>query len=385
MIEKKDNLFSLGDLVSTKNHPYFQDSTSKILIKARAEFTPPILNIFEVNTPEYFNENTGKKAIQYHCVYYDSKIGDFETKWFKENELKAIKSNGDGNAIIKSLKGGDKSTLINKQCILNSVELELAKLKSNYEGSFSSTSNKITAHLDFLPPLLEIIELVNTTTDKNFDKKTGKRIKSTQQVKCKWYNPTRNTFSEKILPIDVLQLVELPNSEDLKKVEKSIKTGDYYCFETSDKENSKTIIATIRNIVFNHYKYEIYGTNLVNGQTEKLDNNQIFKTDPIPLRSKEVESTKSVFVDKEYPRIEDKKYIEISLEKDQFYFITYQDKFDSITKRIIKVVGQYKIERNDNQIDIIEGICYLRNQETRYFNPQKIVNSVKVNASLFEN
>ncbi|MDM1036027.1 hypothetical protein HX065_10405 [Myroides odoratimimus] len=388
MIEQKETLFSLGDLVTTKNHPYFEN-TYNTLIKARAEYTPPILNIFEFNIPEYFNETTGKKAIQYHCMYYDTKTGDFDTKWFKENELKLIRSNTNnkGNSISNYLKTASKNTLINMQCILNSVDIELVKLKSNYEGSFNSNNNKITAHLDFLPPLLEIIEFVNSSTDKNYDKKTGKRVKNIQQIKCKWHNPVKSTFSEKILPIDILQLIDLPNSEQLRKIENYKNTDYYFYYSQNQEETKKIVIASIKNVVFNHYQFEIYGENLVTGKIEKLDYNQIFNISPIPLTTIE-NGDLSLFIDKEYPRIEDKQYKAILLEKDQYYYITYKDKYDILSKRIIKIIDQFDIEQtNENGVktknNIIESICFLRNQETRHFKYKGILKAVKMNPNLF--
>lgn len=372
MNENNETIFSLGDLVTTKNHPFFKDSTSKVIIKARAEFTPPILNIFEINLPEFFNENTGKKIIQYHCVYYDTKLGDFETRWFKENELKLIKSYEDINELDK------EPNLINKQCILKSVDFELKKLKSNYESSFNHSSNKISAHLDFLPPLLEIIEIVNNGQDKNYDKKTGKKVKNNKQLKCKWYNPVKNTYSEKILPLNVLKLVELQDSNKLREIEKYINKDYYYCY----KKDKSIIIASITNIAFNHYQYQIYGENLITGKVEELDINEIISKKPIPLKI-EQPSTDSVYIDDEYPCIVNQEFKNISFDKGQHYFITYKDKLDRITKRIIKVESKLEIDIENKKVLILEAICYLRNKEKRHFKVNNILRAVKLNESLF--
>lgn len=402
MISQTKELFSLGDLVTTKNHPYFENSKFDVLIKARAEFTPPILNIFEINIPEYFSETTGKKAVQYHCMYYDSKLGDFETKWFKEEELKLIRSKATWIEESKPLvitfhTKEEKESLINTQCILNSVDIELAKLKSNYEGSFTTDKNRITAHLDFLPPLLEIIELPNSLSDKNYDKKTGKKLRTNQQIKCKWYNPIKNTFSEKNLPIDVLQLVEFPTNNQLKDIEETKKNNSYIHYTKATENSTKIVIATIKNIVFNHYKYEIYGENIVSGKIEKLDSEKIFKQEIqiIPAVATESGSTSpqsnitSIFTDKEYPRIEGKEYKTICLENGEFYFITYKDNYDNYTKRIIKVINQFVLNTpqptgDATESNIISSICYLRNKEERHFRLNGILKAIKINPELFK-
>lgn len=199
-------LFQLGDLVTYITNP-FLNSISELIVKAKSEYTPPILVVFEISNAKNFNEQTGKKDVQYNCIFFNTKTCLFERKWFKEIELRLIEENrhNDAEADTKGLT--DVQKYVNKKYILTSVDFELKKLKSNYEKT-ENARTKITANLDFVPPILTILEVLQNENKKVFDTVTGTKLRSQILLKCKWYNSAKQGFSEEILPLNVLKSVE---------------------------------------------------------------------------------------------------------------------------------------------------------------------------------
>lgn len=389
--------FSLGDLVTTKPHPFFEKQNSEVSIKARAEFTPPILNIFDINIPEYFNENTGEKLISYHCIYYDTRVGEFESKWFSHAELKLISKNNTAENKETYLDSDtiNLNQFKNKLCVLKSVDLELSKLKINFVATNSKSDTKKSAHLDFLPPVLEILEITKNNSDKNFNKNTGTKTKSSKQVKAKWFNPIKNTYSEKALPISILKSVSITNETTMELLQTNI-VGNYYCY----KGSTGPVIASVTEVSYNHYYYQVYGRNILSNKIELLELDKIKKENLYTLHQRKSEQNqdvqKSIYCGDVVPRIENKEYIPLGFqyfEIGNYYHITYNDNLGAITNRVVKVTAIYDLTIENNPQNgeesttkttkIIEVECYLRGKQVRNLNFDNIIKAYQVNSELF--
>lgn len=377
----------LGDLYSLKNHPYKEDQRN-IKIAGLASMTPPILVVSEIlNSPKQHDVETGIiKPKQVKCIFYSHKSHNFENSWFSVNDIKLIGENNTNaergeqyndeivtkNTVLSKYSNPSiieeiKKEFLNNQVILKSCDLELGKLKITYSQTEYKSSDKVTAHLNFLPPVLTVID-VKVNDDKiSYNPKSGnfKKIFSTYLLKCKWYNPNTDSFSEDYIPIDAIQKIEAPDlnlvataiinnnifRHDLRKNEKKI---DIF------KESSNTlshIYLQPLEIIFNHYKYQIRYYDIFRDRYSKMDLSALIIDEDkmtmddlilekIPEYKKELE---------DYTKIKD-----FPFKINQYYRINYRDLSGNITKRII-----YLKEYFPNKVLIAD--CLLRNGEERHF------------------
>lgn len=372
-------LYQLGDLVTYITNP-FLNSISELIVKAKSEYTPPILVVFEISNAKNFNEQTGKKDVQYNCIFFNTKTCLFERKWFKEIELRLIEENrhNDSEADTKGLT--DVQKYVNKKYILTSVDFELKKLKSNYEKT-ENVKTKITANLDFVPPILTVLEVLPNENKKVFDTVTGTKLRSQILLKCKWYNSAKQVFSEEILPLNVLKSVE---EYDISNSEFSFDKENLYLFpESTIKDNVYEVqdVVELLNISFNTYYYEFVYRNVF---TQKI-NNLILTTDNISaikeVQKEDVFSGELIGINQQ--RVF-KQLKPSTFKKNNFYKIVYKDKMNKITERIIYVIDVIAFNKSFTKVTLttaqksksetlsdlhcyIEAYCLLRNGEKRHF------------------
>ncbi|MFV0180318.1 hypothetical protein OBK28_12205 [Empedobacter falsenii] len=378
-MSQSDTNYKEGDLVTLKTHPFTEKSTD-IFIQAKAEYTPPILNIFEVLIPNEYNEETGEKDIQYQCIYYNTKTGLFEKKWFKHNELKLIKKEEREIEFSES----NLKEWIDKQVILKSVDLELNKRKSHLDIDKNSAQKK-SHHLDFLPPPLQVIGVEENGDKKLFSKKTGKQVKPKYYFKVKWYNPIKDKFSEDIIPVSAIKKVE--KNENLLEI---IQVGEYYHFGTISIEKKEyNDVIEIKGIYFNTYFYQVEVKSLL---TQKVDLIDLEQFEEIEKFEAELLSDELLGVNElGYTRLEP-----VLFTLNNLYKIKYKDNFGRITDRIIYIeeilyfdeyykkisVTDYEQKKKESKNDVcytyLKAKCFLRNMETRHFqiDPEHII-SVK--------
>lgn len=372
----------LGDMYSLKNHPYDND-LKNIKIASLASMTPPIVVISEIlNSPKQYDTDTGIiKSGQVRCIFYSHQKHKFENLWFNITDLKLIEKNDsevdrgdkvndeivtkdvvlnrfDNPSILKEVK----NEFLNKQVILNSCDLELGKLKTTFTQVDYKSSDKITAHLDFLPPVLTVIDVKLNDEKIGFNPKSGnrKKISSVYLLKCKWYNPLHGGFSEDFLPIDTVQIIP---DRDLNPVKEAISNKNIFRYDIEKdimKESTKTlkhIYVLPLEIIFNHYKYEVRYYDIFRDKYSKMKIDDVnwdedkLKMDDLIL-NKIPEYKKDLG---EFSKLKD-----LVCEKNKFYRIKYRDIQGNVTTRII-----YLKEYIPNQVVIAD--CLLRNGEERHF------------------
>lgn len=375
----------IGDILSLKNHPYANGNTD-VKISALAQMTPPLLVATEIlnNSKEFDIETGEKKPLQIRCTFYSHKTHKFENYWLNPKQLKSVNSNystedenseeiktgneDDLKSIgIKNLKQSSlvdiKRDYLNRQVILKSCDYELGKQKTTFEKDENKSFQKINAHLDFLPPVLTVIDVKHNDEKTTYNPKTGnqKKISSFFLLKCKWYNPSSGAFSEDFLPIEAVKIIPEVFSIDIVKTfisDKSLIRLDLdkcIVLEGGNKLNHTYIQAM--DLVFNHYKYKLkYFDFFKNCYSEidlsKVDLKHIHANfddiilEKVPEYKKEKQDFTSV---KDY-----------EFDKGQYYRITYSDILGRVTRRVI-FVQEYIKEK------IVIADCLLRNGEERHF------------------
>ena len=377
---------NIGDLVSLKSHPFniFNES----LIGAFVDNTPPIMvisevlksNSYDTESEEVDTETNKVKKLpnQYLCYFYSSKTSSFEKHWFKQNEIKKIDSDIETNQ-EKVTKTEDKVSLLNKYkdnlVVLKSADLELSKKKTTWSRTKEEDINKTQAFLEFLSPVMTVIDVVE---NQNFNKdrvnpKNGeiKRESCKFLLKCKWFNPIKQTFSEEIIPYKILQLVEF-NSNKIESMENGINTKNVFQLIEKDLnislENSRysfnKYIIELKEVVIQNHLMKIFYKNLINNKIESkiIENLEIIDSE------KEFKQ----FVDSEFPNYSNSEYnnpLKLEWQKDKFYKIDYLDKKGKFTTRIITncKVEEFETEDDEKDVKFVIANCLLRDGKIRHF------------------
>ena len=377
---------NIGDLVSLKSHPFniFNES----LIGAFVDNTPPIMVISEVLKSNSYDTESEEVDIetkkakklpnQYLCYFYSSKTSSFEKHWFKQNEIKKIDSDIETNQ-EKVTKTEDKVSLLNKYkdnlVVLKSADLELSKKKTTWSRTKEEDINKTQAFLEFLSPVMTVIEVVE---NQNFNKdrvnpKNGeiKRESCKFLLKCKWFNPIKQTFSEEIIPYKILQRVEF-NSNKIEVIERGINTKNVFQLIEKDLnislENSRysfnKYIIELKEVVIQNHLMKIFYKNLINNKIESkiIENLEIIDSE------KEFKQ----FVDSEFPNYSNSEYnnpLKLEWQKDKFYKIDYLDKKGKFTTRIITncKVEEFETEDDEKDVKFVIANCLLRDGKIRHF------------------
>lgn len=378
----------LGNLYSLKNHPY-EKEVENVKIAGYASMTPPILVISEIlNPPKEHDIETGiPKSKQIKGIYYCHKNHKFESLWVNVMELKLIRENAgsddedeieiatadseeirtNGLGLQKYPKSISleeiKKSFLHQQVILKSCDLELGKLKTTFQSTENKPSEKTTAHLDFLPPVLTVIDVKPNEEKITYNPKSGnlKKISSVFLLKCKWYNPLSGSFSEDFIPIEAVDIVE--NVDTVDHVSRLLISKEFIkqpLKENIELESGKKIRYTYAQpikLIFKHYKYLVKYYDLFRSQICEVSLSK-FIVDDDSLKLQDLILHKIPEYDgltQTMSNVEDYTFI-----IENFYRITYRDIHNTITVRIIfikKVIPK----------TIIIADCLLRGGNERHF------------------
>lgn len=388
--------FALGEIVTLKNHPYYS-TNNKILITADATMTPPLMVIIEVYN-DYkktldFDEKSGvqeSNASKIKCVFYSNKTHKYESNWFLIDQIKKI-SPINSNEEVQSLplekaivinKESDINELINKNVILKSWEIELGKKKSSFSYDNYSDKNhyKITACLSFLPPVMVIIgaKKADELKESNFDKKTGtaKRIFAKILIKCRWFNPLTNSFSEEFFTPESLDLVIDHDLELIDVIQRFIRDNKFMRFNNPKLKfyNIGNTIGQPIKISFNHCYYQLeYFDFLTNkNETLKLLDFKFEKENSLDLYSKDyapyygnLESAKKI---KQFLKEE----IETPKKSNKIFRIKYRSKKGVLSTRTIsecEFLDHRLVDENSDskKNKYIKAKCFMRDGKERHF------------------
>lgn len=340
------NIKTTTALYILNTHPYRENITD-LSISGNPEYTAPILNYFEEKKGKYDTETGESFGNQLNCVYFDSKQGKFVKRLLNRNLINSLTFELTNNSLlseiefqndlklksIKELETTIKNKFLYKRVSLRSMPLELAKLKLNR----SSTNERLieTNHLDFLPPIMQIIGYKFTDEKKKFCEESGD-LKL--EFKCKWFNHSSKSFSEEFLPYQTLIVInELTQENNITRVNDFINSNVLFqhpinkliTLEGTDiKINYNFHIP--EKIIFNHYYHEIKSFDLINQKEFRISD-----------FSKIKKISDNEFWGLTYPSYHNNKRLKINdcdFKPNNYYYINYKDQYKYDTKRIIKVV-----------------------------------------------
>ncbi|WP_417356325.1 hypothetical protein [Flavobacterium sp.] len=356
---------TLGDIVALESHPLF-DSETEILIAADETLIPPTMVVIDI-----LDSSSKNKERQFKCIYYSSTFHKYFKVWISESQIKKIKQTNNNFFNYDELN----ERMIDKSVILKNWNIEIKKRKSSLiYDSQSSRNTRISAFLTFLPPVMKVI-------GSKIDKSISKHV-----LKCKWYNPKSNTYSEDYFTLESLQLIKPIDENLVFLLDNIIRRKKYVCFKNIEiKYNDGLTIGKPISLTFNHCFYILtyfdYLTNktesvdLINFQVSDFEEKESYFITKIPLYS-EFEISKDVeeFLTEEF--------LNLDSVSDQVYRINYTNIINENTTRTI---GSAKMIYNGNQKELTEGagsfdkkyleaICFLREGEKRNFKFTRINN-----------
>lgn len=359
---------------------------SSILIGANHEYTSPFLNVYEIKKEKYHpsisNINLGSII---HTIFYNSKAGKFERKNFNSNTLNYVEnklSETNLTSIEKIDIDFDKferefyNNYYNKLVILKSVDLELKKRVIKETNDLDNAKFTTSAHLEFLPPTMNIIGYKFSDEKKRICEDTGD---INLEFKCKWYNSTAKTFSQEYLPYHVLALIE--NNEGLNRKVKllpeliesqkiiQIALENPIIFKNNKGELTDEIISyellQPHSIAFYHYYHQLLVKSLFSDKIRKQK---------IEIEYKMCNDVLGVKYQKDEDKVSSYDFI-----PNEYYLIKYKDKNNNITKRIIRV---NKVEVNGETYSSLEDFKnFLKTLNTEQPLEIEVYKKLKINAN----
>ena len=391
----------IGETVILPQHPFSLNKELKI--GGNANYTSPILNVADVLIARGYDATTvnlipQKKSSQALCYFYSNKLGTFEKHWIsfaeisnifepdpKDFELKIIngklcsdfKVTDEVIGITKRELDKDelKDKFIYKNVVLKSANLELQKQKLHLQH-YLEDKNKYTIenYHEFLPPMMTVIDIVD---NKNFyndrlDEKSGiiKRLPSKYFLKCKWFNPVKQSFSEELLPPRIVEEVYLPSVKLISLLLDKSQNNKIYTL----KRNGEKSLAKIKNVVQIHHTFRVvfWDVLLQKNCSEVLN-------DSLEIQNTDLELKNLFEVPIEISEIDD-----IVVSKDEYYQIKYLDRANRVTTRIIKCIGfseeaifaRCTLRENQERIFRKEGILMLRHANKTFRELLKAENTI---------
>lgn len=360
--------FKLGDIVALNFHPFslFQHD---ILIGGEPQLISPLMIIVEIigDSQNLYDENIGNQiqgkggsTAQCKCIWYSSKSFQFEEAWISSKLLKKIK-NIDPVFKEKDSNGKYKHIQIGASVTLCTAQLELQKMKSSYKSEGGKERSSVNPLLSFVSPIMQIIGTAkNESKEPLYDSKTGNKKKEISEllIKCKWFNPSSEKLSEKLIPIEALTLIPPVDEEELKEIDAFIKIGEPIVIEFNDTE---TIIKPVK-IKYTHGFYILCGYDYLSNKVREFSIN-----DNLTLPVKGKDSLVEKVPNYQNNELKILKYSEqlmkvIEKHKDNYLRIKYKDRNDNVTLRTIK---KFKIESIDEETYLI-GDCMLRNAKRNF-------------------
>lgn len=353
--------FKIGDIVALTSHP-FTASRQDVFIGGDPLQISPLMVVVEIVgdlQQNLYDENTGlllqeksHKTAQCKCIWYSSKSFQFEEAWLSTRLIKKIKEKDDSNN-YQNIQIGAKVTL-------STAKMELEKLKSSYKGEAENERISINPLLSFVSPIMQIIGTAkNDFKEPIYDSKTGrkKREASDLLIKCKWFNPSSEKMSEKLLPIDALTLIPDVDEEKLNEIQDFIKNKKHIIIAY---KGAQTILKPER-IICVHGFYKLSGYDYIKNA---LNTFTINKNLSLPKEGCQPYLIKhSNFKEENTNYITQLEEVIIDAIQNKNYLrIKYCDRHGNVT---IRSISSFEHSKTDNGNYLI-GTCMLRKAERQF-------------------
>ncbi|SFC66120.1 hypothetical protein SAMN04487891_11818 [Flagellimonas taeanensis] len=210
--DKSDiEIFRVGDIVTYKTHPMFENRR----IKGDTKLIPPIMVVISVNSNEHEAINT-----KYDCIYFDDDRCEFNVVLLKHFMLRTFEDLLYEKINNKGMIIEDYTTLIEKVKNYPPVKYELGSAVSFKTKKLEIYKKRTSKSIEIDPEsgkINEIKEVLNYVVSfaspdfilcQEFNQypkglimnKPNNSYISKELFKVKWYNVAKKKFSEQILP-----------------------------------------------------------------------------------------------------------------------------------------------------------------------------------------
>lgn len=215
------NIFKIGDIVTLKSHPLFDNNSKKIV-----EFTahvPPLLIIKEVlferkeNKKMYSSDIKNAQIsdlVKYSCVYFNANKSEFIDKTIYQSFLRSYIDLKYYREKKEDDKGNEIETPIEEQLIPEVLtykqidkyvfgDVVQFKTKKLEQRKSYDNGNERLPGISYQTPNFIVSGIKNESQEDLFyhDGQKKKEVRS-QLVKVSWFNHFQNKMSEKFLPFD---------------------------------------------------------------------------------------------------------------------------------------------------------------------------------------
>jgi len=360
--------FEIGDIVAFNSHPYFPHPFEKtsVVISGESILTPPLMVIGEIlihrkgsYDPQDGVEIFQKGSKSCKCYWYNHDSHQFEESWFLESQLN----------LIQKKEEVQIDGLLHSNIIFKTAEIEVGKRKSALSTKNGFTSTTETHINSFVAPVMQVIQVKKAENkEPKYHEETGNplRIVDKYQLKCKWYNPKAQKFSEKFLPINLVQRVPSYTQENLEYIHKSVENQSIYLIT---QENRTPILFQVKSVFFLNGWYYFKGYDFIKNSSHSVP------IDPENLLSEVVDSViteRWPDFDESYELIYLTDFLKINKSK-PYLQIQYESYHGEVTTRTI---SKWKIEdfkfpdAGDPEKSIfvshLVAYCHLRDAERRF-------------------
>lgn len=358
---------NIGDVVFYKTHPYTKN-IQDIKISTYIDYTAPILVVEKKIGEKKHDSATGKEVGEMiDCIYYNTNEGKFTSKRIHSKELiecsepidkerepllKKIDvmsslEQASKEGTVKNIDAVIKEKFLHKKVVLKSVDLELHKRKISREKDNGEMVE--TNHLEFLPPVMTVIDFRYSDDKHKFCTKTGKPI---IEFKCKWYNSKLKSFSEEFFNLELVYEVDESKSKLLNDYSSLIDKNSFNLVELKEPfvftlEGAISVVhnslVQVESIIYKHYYYEALVYSLLKDKKESL-----------LIKNEIKEINDNVLWGPKYPDYVSRQYINglmsFSFAENEYYLISYTDMAARFTKRVIKIRDIFFVINNKKEL-----------------------------------
>jgi uncharacterized protein YodC (DUF2158 family) len=374
----------LGDIVALKSHPFTATNTD-VIISGDAQHISPLMVVVEIliESKNIYDEQTGdlKGKKQCKCIWFSNKSSQFEEAWLSDNLLNIIASNvkkseveaklekeGFSEKEIESLMTTKKleKFAVGETVSLKTLNFELNKKKSTLKAhGYNSKEVNISALLSFVPPTMQVIgKSKNENKEPIFDAKSSEKKRSISKnlIKCKWYNPSSDKMSEKLLPPEALQIIPPLNQELLDKIQESkyIKI----------KYNEVHTLIKFQSISVSSGYYLLIAFNYLSNKIEEFELDKVNYEGSIEnyyiSKHLDFDALGDDFTPKNIQLHQDA-IIEYAIKEKKYIQIEYKNKNGGISTRTLKNFQELKVKVSETDFDTyLVGFCMTK-QDNRHF------------------
>jgi hypothetical protein len=375
----ESKLFSIGDIVTLKSHPY-SDGSTEIIISGDHIMLPPLMVVAEIYKAKQSFSGVKSDTFKYRCIWFSPKSYKFIFAEIDEDDLKLIlKCNSTVNR--NYLKRGDKVAF-------KTASIELGKKKSslNYEDNSVNAgvgSTVINSLLSFLPPVLQLVDIVphkskHALTDK---KLIPIRNVSALDIKINLFDPTNDKISSYTLPLEALEIIEEVDETSVLALSQVIKRSGFVNIKTEELQT----LAKPRNIAYRGGYYYLRAYDYLSNKVEEFDMVQTTAftkiKSPFVTQAPQFDiAHKPEAATPEFIATEISDAIKDALASLSYIRIKYKNRNDQLSHRTLKNFNVIHVKEGLLDVTYLVGYCLLR-QDNRSFRVDRIQSLQKLDLS----